>query len=72
MGHAEVARRPWLPLSAPPPLAPCGTKQLSPCVQLNSALSPGHGMLRHQFMAPVGHKNRAILLRLGGKKKILC
>lgn len=64
MGHCGVARRPWLPLSAHPP-APCGTKQLSPCVQLNSALLPGYGMLRHQFMAPVGHKNRAISLREG-------
>lgn len=47
----------------PSPFAPCGAKQLSPCVQLNSALLPGRGMLRHQFMASVAHKNRAILLR---------
>lgn len=60
-GHSEVARRPRLPLSGPPH-ALRSTKQLSPSVQLNSALLPGRGMLRHQFMAPVGRENRAILL----------
>lgn len=53
--------------SVPPRLsAHCGTKQLSPCVQLNSARMPGHGMLRHHFMAPVGQKKQSYFTQ-GGK-----